>query len=150
MSDLLDHPVRTLVAAIDSAALDNLHERTSIAHPGVVIRRLRGGKCADERAFFDEAMAALQFPQYQGTNWNAFEESLSQYWLPAEGMLILVADAQRIFADSSDALAVLSRIVEGGLVPPPRPLRLLYQTPPAEHEAFVARLARAGVAHATI
>ena len=150
MSDLFQHPVATLVTAGDAVALDNLHERASAARPAAVIRRLRGGKCADERGFFDEAMAALQLPQYSGSNWNAFEESLAQYWLPADGMLILVADAQRMFTGSTGALATLSRIVAGGLVPPPRPLRLLYQTPVAEHAAFVERLARAGVAHAVI
>jgi len=150
MIDLFQHPASTLVTASDAATLDNLHDRASHARPGAVVRRLRGGKCADERGFFDEAMAALQLPHYSGSNWNAFEESLSQYWLPADGMLILVADAQRIFAASTGALATLSRIVAGGLIPPPRPLRLLYQTPAAEHAAFVARLAGAGVAHAVI
>jgi hypothetical protein len=144
MTDPFQHPGHTLVAALEAVALDNLHERACRARPGAVIRRLRGAKCADERGFFDEAMAALQFPQYSAANWNAFDEGLAQYWLPADGILIIVADAQRAFVDRPAALATLGTIVANLAS---RPLRLLLQAPPAEHAALVARLAGAAVPH---
>jgi len=150
---------QSFVASLDDTALDSLHLRLCEQRPGALIRRLRGDRCADERAFFDEAAAALQLPLYSGHNWNAFEESISQYWLPADAILILVAGAQHLFSQSAPSLATLSRIFASGLSPTaspagqspsPRPLNLLYQTSPSDHAAFTQRLISSGIRFKTV
>ncbi|MBX3378320.1 MAG: barstar family protein [Phycisphaeraceae bacterium] len=70
---------------------------------------------------YDECMAALQFPQYFGGNWNAFEDCWSDgSWVYREsqgrssikGSVVLVRDASALLADETpEQLATLVDIL---------------------------------------
>lgn len=79
---------------------------------GLTVRRLRGRKMRTVTALFDETAAALQFPDYFGENWNAFDECLSDMdWLPLSmGIVLVVSDPLVVLADApSGELGVLVR-----------------------------------------
>jgi hypothetical protein len=130
----------------EAGALDELQLRLCEAYPRGVIRKLRGGRCGDERALFDEAAAALQLPSYFGMNWNAFDECIAQYALPADRLCVLVGDATKLLTARDAALATLSNIIGGGLAGG-RPGKLVYQVAPDQVAAFAERLTRAGAPH---
>ena len=64
---------------------------------------------------FDECAAALQFPNYFGENWPAFDECLSDMdSLPlAGGTVLLVLDAEQTLADDAGDLPALVRVLAG-------------------------------------
>ena len=53
-------------------------------------------------ALFDETAAALQFPDYFGENWDAFDECLSDMdWLPVSvGIVLVIDDPLVVLADA--------------------------------------------------
>jgi Barstar (barnase inhibitor) len=64
---------------------------------GMTCRVLRGAKMRTESACFDETAAALQFPDYFGENWAAFDECLADLsWLPARALALIVTDAEQV------------------------------------------------------
>lgn len=70
-------------------------------HPGAAIRRIRATRSRTAPGLFDELAAALQFPTWFGGNWNALRDMLADLsWLPADGYLIVVADADDLLADT--------------------------------------------------
>jgi hypothetical protein len=71
---------------------------------GLTVRTVRGRKMRTMEALFDEVAAALQFPQYFGENWSAFDECLADMdWLPVNaGIVIMISDANEVLADSAD------------------------------------------------
>ena len=81
--------------------------------PGAVLRKIRGRKSRTEQQFFDEAAAALQFPDYFGENWDAFEECLRDMRDGRDAdHVIVVTDASQLLADADPAkLAMLVDIV---------------------------------------
>jgi hypothetical protein len=111
----------------------------------------------------DEFAAALQFPQYFGENWAAFDECLSdmEWLLPAAGIAIVMYDAVEVLADSPDELGVLVSVLDkasnayaqpvtGGHAwdRPAVPFRLILQAGSGEVELANHRWSRAG-AHIT-
>lgn len=73
--------------------------------PQAVIRRVAGNRCRDIAGLFAEWSAALEFPEYFGHNWDAFEECINDLpdWLPSSRYVIVVSNADRLFADCSVA-----------------------------------------------
>jgi Barstar (barnase inhibitor) len=77
-----------------------------------VVARLDGGRMPDAGYLFYEFSDALLFPGYFGWNWNALSDCLRDLkWLPADGYLIVVDDAPRLLADSTEERQVLFRIL---------------------------------------
>ena len=71
--------------------------------PRVVVRFLRGKKMARLSSLFDEFAAALQFPDYFGENWNAFDECITDLeWMPGDVYVLIITDAQNVLAEESD------------------------------------------------
>ncbi len=55
--------------------------------------------CADKAEFLDRIAAALGFPDWFGRNWDALADCLGDMgWLPAEGYVIVLANADRFRA----------------------------------------------------
>ena len=51
-------------------------------------------------AMFDEFSAVLQFPDYFGENWPAFDECLSDLsWMPSHRYVLIIPGAEEVLAD---------------------------------------------------
>jgi len=74
-----------------------------------VVRTLRGSKMKNVDHLYDEFSAALQFPEYFGENWAAFDECIADLdWLPARGYILMVYEAAFLLNDEvSDRPAFL-------------------------------------------
>ncbi len=87
-------------------------------HDGLVVRHLRGSKMLTNGDLFDEFAAVLQFPHYFGENWDAFDECLNDLeWLPANGYLIVIFDADRVLekeppSESQVFIEILQSVAE--------------------------------------
>lgn len=69
---------------------------------------LDGNKVSDKATFLSEAAKTMDFPNYFGKNWDAFEDMLNDLgWAPAKGYVILYAHAER-YARLPDWRTVLS------------------------------------------
>jgi len=68
---------------------------------GLVVRVLRGRKMRTQRAMFDEASAALQFPWYFGENPDAFDECIADLaWLaPQSGYVLVISAPDEVLVD---------------------------------------------------
>ena len=81
---------------------------------GLTVRVVRGRKMRTVEQLFDEVAAALQFPDYFGENWAAFDECLADMdWLPVNnGVAIAVLQPAEVLADAPDVeLAVLVSVI---------------------------------------
>jgi RNAse (barnase) inhibitor barstar len=81
---------------------------------GLTVRTVRGRKMRDLNGLFDEMAAALQFPDYFGENWPAFDECLADMeWLPMNvGIVIVVLNPGEVLVDAPDVeLNVLVRMI---------------------------------------
>ncbi|MGE0601714.1 MAG: barstar family protein [Dehalococcoidia bacterium] len=101
---------------------------------------VRGTHSRTEAAFIAEASAALQFPLYTGRGWNAFDESLRQYWIPTEAIIVLVAGAQELLADERETTAETLATIIAGANLDRRPLRVILQTEPGSSDRLPAGL----------
>lgn len=120
----LSKPFLTVVAEPKRIATDAI----AWQDVGLVVRAVRGRKCASLAALFDEFSAALQFPYYFGENWNAFGDCISDLsWLPIRrGIVVLIYGSEKVLADAqpgelatlvqilSSAAEEFSRVVEDG------------------------------------
>ncbi|WP_332671522.1 barstar family protein [Aromatoleum sp.] len=60
--------------------------------------------CADKADFLDRIAAALRFPEWFGHNWDALTDCLGDLgWLPADGYVIVLANADPFRASAEAA-----------------------------------------------
>ena len=63
----------------------------------------------DKTGFFNETARILQFPEYFGSNWDAFEECLTDLaWLEAQGYVLLIKNSGQ-FQQSAPIDAAMAR-----------------------------------------
>ncbi len=131
---------------------------------GMQTRVLRGKRCGTKREMLGEWAAALQFPWYFGSNWDAFEECINDLsWMPARAHAFLVTDAERILRDAEDFAAFVGILHDAGRrwadsgkndngFPPimQTPFHIVFQCEPARVDAFRARLDAANVPFDTL
>lgn len=90
------------------AVLATGHERAldtfaRLAPSDVDVRIVRGSRCENERDFFREWAAALQFPYYFGHNWDAFNECLNDLeWIRADRLLIALSSVENVLVDDQE------------------------------------------------
>jgi len=67
---------------------------------GYTVRWIRGRKARTTRSLFDEFAAALQFPDYFGENWDAFNDCLTDLeWLRTDrGYVLVITEPDAVLA----------------------------------------------------
>lgn len=70
---------------------------------GLACLHINGNGVHNKEEFLGLASIALQFPDYFGQNWDAFDECVTNFeWLPADGYLILVSGVTEFARNSRD------------------------------------------------
>jgi hypothetical protein len=79
----------------DASAAFSEHGQT----PGRYVALLRGERCQTYEGFFSECAAALQFPNYFGNNWNAWDECINDLdWLEFTSLAIVIDCFELLFS----------------------------------------------------
>lgn len=86
-----------------SGVKDEVIERLAKEHDWRVVR-INGDKINDKASFIRVVGKALDFPDYSGANWDAFEESLRDLsWLAGKGVVVLYDEPSRFAAADGKA-----------------------------------------------
>jgi len=81
--------------------------------PGFVVKELHGRKCHTKAGLLGEFARILDFPDYFGKNWDAFEECVTDLqWLPAPGYLFIVTEAEQVLRDRDEEYETFLKILE--------------------------------------
>ncbi len=122
----------------------------------VVVRILRGHRCATSQAVFQEWAAALQFPYYFGENWDALDECLTDLeWLPGSCYVFFVMRLDRVLPGLDDEfnifIDVLREAHQEWKIPnryntdwPAAPFTLVFHTELDQANDALVRLRKAG------
>jgi len=136
--------------ALPAFAAGGLRAQLSAAHPEAVVRVVRGRKATTVPAFFDEAAAALQLPDYFSENWDSFlsslrglaDDSTAPHAMVISDAVLLLSQADP--AEFGTLVAVLGAVdAEWQAKHPPRRLRVLLGETGARLDELEARLALA-------
>lgn len=111
-----------------------------IENKNLIVRIVEGNKCTTLDRLFGEFAKALEFPDYFGYNWAAFDECLNDLeWLSADAYLLLLADVDKVIATLNNSFKVLIETLirsinewtEGrncdGFPTPPTPFHVVFQ-----------------------
>ena len=95
---------------------------------------------------YDEFAAALQFPEYFGENWDAFDECLADLeWLPAPAYVLLISNAVEVLSGEPEKqFATFVRILSGicaewARAETPKPFHVLLQCAESDVETLRRR-----------
>ena len=112
----------------------------------LAVRVVRGHKMQRLSDLYDEIAAALQFPDYFGENWDAFEDCLTDLdWLPAAGYVLLVSRANEVLSEEPEKqfetfVSVLATACEEwARAATPKPFHVLLQCEEREVETLRRR-----------
>lgn len=112
----------------------------------LAVRIVRGNKMRRLDDLYDEFAAALQFPDYFGENWDAFDECLADLeWLPAAGYVLLISGAVEVLSEEPERqfatfVSVLSGICEEwARAKTPKPFHVLFQCTESDVESLRRR-----------
>lgn len=79
----------------------------SLECEGMVVKKIEGSKCETLDGLFAEFTEVLQFPDYFGNNWAAFDECLNDLdWLPGEAYLLLIEDTDQVITTSDNSFKI--------------------------------------------
>lgn len=116
MGKLFDYdkfPTWINLAVGEVKEMEPLTDVNLMAPKGSVLRYIRGERCKNEKSTLQEFAAALQFPYYFGTNWDAFDECMSDLsWLPGEGYIIVITRAEAILAEDEKNFRILVDVLK--------------------------------------
>jgi len=89
---------------ITKSALDEVVGKIKNNGGNVLISILRGERSKTVQSFFNEASSALQFPDYFGKNWSAFDDCITDLeWLGLEKeAYILLIENANLLLESAD------------------------------------------------
>lgn len=124
----------------------------------LVVRIIKGWKAIDVGGLFNEFSAALQFPDYFGENWDAFDECLNDLeWLPADAYLLFVSDIDKVLQNDEEAFKVFIKILLNSVsewttgrtyntsfCTPPIPFHIVFQCVEDQADFVKKRLANVG------
>jgi Barstar (barnase inhibitor) len=110
------------------------------------VRVMRGNKMQRLDDLYDEFSAALQFPEYFGENWAAFDECLADLeWLPAPGYVLLISSAVEVLSlEPEKQFATFVRILSGicaewARAKSPKPFHVMLQCAESDVETLRRR-----------
>lgn len=111
------------------------------------VRVVRGNKMRNLDDLYDEFAAALQFPDYFGENWAAFDECLADLdWLPAAGYVLFVSNAIEVLSEEPEKqFATFVSILSGtckewAQAKTPKPFHVLFQCMESDVETLRRRV----------
>jgi RNAse (barnase) inhibitor barstar len=106
----------------------------------LVVKFINANKIATLDEFFCEFAKALDFPNYFGHNWAAFDECLNDLdWLPSNSYLLLLSDANQLMSILGDSFQTLIEILSNAIKEwtegrnyddfptPPTPFHIVFQ-----------------------
>ena len=142
----------------DPSALETWGWKLSEERRENVVRFVRGAKCRDVPALYDEVAAAVQFPYYFGENWPAFEDCITDLeWLNCRAFFMVIFDADQLLADEEmEEFAILARIFQNARenrtiamqnvseTPEDIPFYVILQCKPAKASGLTERLQKIG------
>lgn len=80
---------------------------------GLVVRRIDGARCTTKADLLTAFARALEFPDYAGDGWDAFEECLNDLeWLPGGGYVVVIGAAERLLPGAEQDYATFIDILE--------------------------------------
>ena len=80
---------------------------------GVQCLRVDLEGCADKQELLARISRTLEFPDWFGGNWDALFDCLNDMsWMPAEGYLLVLENADELLRDSPEAFGVAQSIFE--------------------------------------
>lgn len=111
------------------------------------VRIVRGNRCRTKASLFREFASALDFPDYFGSNWDAFEECMNDLeWIPGRSLLILVQETEAILPEADpDLTTLLEILVEVAGRKVGKKVSVILQCPPHRESRLRSRLKGAGV-----
>ncbi|XIH15175.1 hypothetical protein C1N83_20805 [Priestia aryabhattai] len=145
------------IAVGDTTSLSNLQVQARELNK-TEFKVIRGKKCRNITGLMDEWAAALQFPDYFGENWAAFDECLNDLdWLPADKYILFIMDAHLIFKGKKKTFEILIDILKNTIQEwtegryydsfptEPTPFHIIFQCSDIHKEIFQKRLVNAGI-----
>lgn len=102
--------------------LDKLNQEIADTDKNIAVKLIQGRNCQTKQAFFDETARILEFPDYFGNNWDAFNDSINDLLWPEDGYYWLIfSEADLLFSKSKDDdLAILLNILSQVCAEAPR------------------------------
>ena len=77
-----------------------------------VIKEIDGEMCSNVEGLFNEFAIKLQFPNYFGENWTAFDECINDLeWLDGDGYIIVISNTDKVLSSSSQDFKVFKNIL---------------------------------------
>jgi hypothetical protein len=95
----------------------------------LLVKALDGRACSTKDRLLQELAHVFAFPDYFDPNWDALEECLCDLeWLPADGYLLLIRQAERVLCNEPDEWPTLLSVLRStgkywGTKQPDRPPR---------------------------
>lgn len=117
-----------------SSQLERDAERAEAA--GIPVRRIDGKQCTNTQRLLAHFGAALQFPDWYGNGWDAFDELLrDREFVPRHRCLAIISKPELLLAsESDDQFSTLAAILNG--LPSGRAASNYFATPQFDYPAF--------------
>jgi RNAse (barnase) inhibitor barstar len=74
----------------------------TLSSPRVRTLHARGSRCRTSAGLFDELAAVLQFPAYFGGNWDALRDSLNDFRVAADAIVLVFSDFSQVLAEVTE------------------------------------------------
>ena len=126
-----------------------------------VVRLRRGGRCQTRGSLFKEWASQLQFPDYFGNNWNAFDECINDLsWLRGKKYIIVITNFEKVLVQDAADLPIFLTIlkeavaawmnpqknnIQGKWTNEPIPFHIIFQCEPQNHQGCKKILENAGI-----
>src|SRR5687768_13848681 len=117
----------------------------------MAVRIARGNRCQTKSTLLKEWAGTLQFPDYFGENWDAFEECLNDlHWLHRRTVVLFVTNVESMLAQTDRGFKTFVSIVHDATMPNARDpakvtLAVFFQCAPSRKSVVRSRFVKAGL-----